>query len=265
VLCVAAAAASLSAEPCAAGAQTVPAAPSTGAVVLHGTVFDSVARGPLADATVQAVRPDDPGAVRTARTDSAGRYRLEGLSPARYVVGFLHPLLETLGVELKPVLVDLTAGASGSVPLAVPAPASLRAGLCPAAPADDSTGAIAGAVRDADTGAAVADATVVITWSEIAITRGGVRTERRRVPATVRPDGGFLVCGVPTDGPVEASAGAPGRTSGLIEIAAPPRGLAVQEFALGPAAPAAVATAPGARPRRWIRSVQRRPRAARPA
>lgn len=212
-------------------AVAAPGAPA--AAVLRGIVFDSLAQAPLADATVQAVRADDRTAAVSTHTDSLGHFQLDRLAPGRYVLGFFHPVLDLLGVELKPLLVDLAPGAAGDVALAVPGPTSAHTTLCPDAAANDSSGAVAGAVRDAETGAPAPDATVVITWSELAFGRGGVHNERRRVPVKVRADGTFLACGVPTDATVEASAGAPGRTSGLVDLTPPARGLRIQQFALG--------------------------------
>jgi hypothetical protein len=209
-------------------------------------VYDSLAGAPLSDASVQAVLRDDPRVVRTARTDSLGRFVLDSLAAARHVLGFLHPALESLralGVDVRPVLVDLTAGASGDIALAVPGPVSLRAVLCPAPAAGDSSGALGGVVRDALSGAPVPGAVVTVTWIELAVSRQGLRREPQRVPAAVRADGRFVVCGLPADALVEIEAHAPGRAVDPIEVTVPARGLAIQDLALGARAAAGPATA----------------------
>ena len=202
---------------------------------LGGTVYDSLAGAPLASATVQAVRADGAPIAFSTHSDAAGRFRFDSLAPGRYLLGFLHPRLDVLGLEVQPLAVDLSATARATVALAVPGPLGVHAAVCPARSAGDSTGAIAGSVRDADSDTPAPDATVVFTWSEIVVARSGLHTERRRVPVAVRPDGSFLVCGVPGDDVLEANATAPGRTSGLVEVVSPGRGLAVQQFTLGPA------------------------------
>ncbi len=216
------------------------APPGTPAASLAGVVYDSLAGRPLAGAVVQVVRAADLRAgVTTVTADSLGRFAVGGLAPGRYLVGFAHPALDPLAAQVPPRAVDIVdAGTAGTLALAIPGPARLRDALCPALVAGDSSGAVAGAVRDAGTGTPAGDAVVTLAWNELVVTSTGLRKEQRRVATSVRPDGTFLVCGVPSDGAVEATATAPRRESGAVEVTAPARGLAVQGFALGPAGPA---------------------------
>ncbi|HEY0779608.1 MAG TPA: carboxypeptidase regulatory-like domain-containing protein [Gemmatirosa sp.] len=216
---------------------------SASGVSLRGVVYDSLARGPLADALVQVVRAGDAAGVRTIATDSTGAFRFDSLPPGRYLLGFLHPLLDLLAIELAPVTVVVDSRPLPTVTLAVPGPSAVRTAVCPPTTPGDSSGAVAGSVRHALTGDAVTGATVVLSWPEMSVTRHGVQRETRRVPATVRADGGFLFCGVPTDAPVSVSASAPGVTSGLVEVAVHPRAVVVQRLAVGAvAAPAELAS-----------------------
>lgn len=213
---------------------------------LTGVVYDSLARRPLAGAVVQVVQATDLTAARSATSDSLGRFALDGLAPGRYLVGFYHPVLEVLGVDLTPRTLNVTANGPNAAPLAVPGPSVIKAALCGTAAAGDSTGLLVGAVRDADSGTPVAGAAVTITWTEYVFVAGGVRTDRRRVPAPTRETGTYAVCGLPTDGTLLAGAEAPGRASGLVELNVPPRGVLVQEFTLGDSASARlVASDPG--------------------
>ena len=244
-LAVSVGATSIAARP--ADAQPAINAPAAaGPVAVRGAVYDSLSRGPLAGAIVQAVRVDNPASARTTSTDSTGGFQLDSLTPGRYLLGFLHPTLDMLAVQITPVVLVVDGRPLPPVVLAVPGPTTVRAAVCPATPPTDSTGAVAGVVRNAMTGDPAGGATVVFSWQEIGVTRQGLQREARRVPTTVRPDGSFLVCGVPTDGPIEASASAPGATSGLVEVAALPRGLIVQRFALGPVAAPTAGRAGGA-------------------
>ncbi len=216
-------------------AGATPAAP----ISLRGIVYDSLSHAPLAGATVQAVRADNAASARSTTSDSSGAFQLDSIAPGRYLLGFLHPTLDLLAVQVTPVIVIADGRTLPPVTLAVPGPTSMRAALCPPTTPSDSSGAVAGVVRNALTGDAASGATVVLSWEELGISRQGLQRERRRVPTTLRADGSFLVCGVPTDTPIDASATGPGVTSGLVEIAVPMRGLAVQRFALGPVASAA--------------------------
>ncbi|XWV18183.1 MAG: carboxypeptidase regulatory-like domain-containing protein [Gemmatimonas sp.] len=60
---------------------------ATARLRLTGTVWDSTLSAPLAGASVQAVRADDPSQLRTGTADAKGNFRLDGLAPADYAVG----------------------------------------------------------------------------------------------------------------------------------------------------------------------------------
>ena len=234
----------------AAAASSAARAPTGTLGAVYGVVYDSLAGGPLAGATVQLARAGDLTGGRAVAADAAGAFRIDALAPGRYLVGFEHPLLDLLGVEVRPRLVALGPGDAARVDLGGPALARVRPAGCgtPQAPAD-SSGLLAGRVRDAADGAPVANATVVLTWSELAFGRGGPRVERRRAPVTAGPDGRFVVCGVPAGVELVATAAAPGRASGEVALDVPPRGFVVRDFMIGDsAAAAALGTAVTAAP-----------------
>ena len=123
---------------------TVAAAPlgaqSTGAR-LRGIVFDSVAALPLIGARVELVSAEDRTHIAYAATsDSLGHFALPGVSRGHYIAGFLHPMLDSLGLALSQRWLDVTAE-SGDVrfDLAVPAPNRILNALC-GATAEVSTG-----------------------------------------------------------------------------------------------------------------------------
>ncbi len=262
---VAASAAALAIGPHAAGAQLPaapppaapppaappPAAPAPAGVLgtVHGVVYDSLARGPLAGARVQIARADDLLGRRSVAADSAGAFRFDALAPGRYLVGFDHPRLDLLRVQLRPRLVEVGPdGASGGdavrVDLGVPGLAEMRPVLCGSAQAPtDSSGLLAGRVRDAADGAPVAHATVVLTWAELSLGDGGVRTERRRVPVPTGPGGTYVACGVPAGVELVASAAAPGRASGDVALEVPVRGFVMRDLTLGDTVPLTTAVA----------------------
>lgn len=253
---VAASFATLALGPHVAGAQqpTIPpttppaAAPSSAAPTpaaalgaLHGVVYDSLARAPLAGAIVQTVRVGDLAGGRPVAADSAGAFRIDSLAPGRYLIGFFHPLLDLLRVEAAPRVVDLGPGSDAvRVDLGVPDLARVRPVVCgsPQAPTD-SSGLVAGRVRDAADGVPVANARVVLSWSEVVVGDRGVRTEHRRVPVTTGPGGTYVVCGVPAGEDLVATAEAPGRASGEVALDVPPRGFVVRDLTLGDTASAA--------------------------
>ncbi|HEU5107718.1 MAG TPA: carboxypeptidase-like regulatory domain-containing protein [Micromonosporaceae bacterium] len=97
-------AATIAAVPAPAGA----ADPTTGSVT--GTLADGAT--PVADAVVDLVLPPYGASVRQARTDAAGRYRLDGVTPATYTLRFSLP-----GglVQFHPGVVDLADATSFAV------------------------------------------------------------------------------------------------------------------------------------------------------
>src|SRR5687768_8460338 len=71
-------------------------APST----VSGVVHDSIARAPLVGAIVQLVRADSLARLsRTTTSDSLGRFAFVGVPAGRYMLGFFHQMLDSLGVE----------------------------------------------------------------------------------------------------------------------------------------------------------------------
>ncbi len=76
---------------------------------LAGTVRDSLSGLPLTQARVELVRAgarESAGYVATA--DAAGRYRIDSIAPGRYMLGFSHRRLDSLGLVLAPRLVEVT-------------------------------------------------------------------------------------------------------------------------------------------------------------
>lgn len=122
----------------AASAQT-PAQRSTAATV-SGFVRDSIVHTPLAGAMVQLVASAGQGqAARSAVADSAGRYRIDSVPDGRYMLGFFHPMLDSLGIESPVREITVAGGTSLRVDLATPAPQQIRGAVCGAASASDSS------------------------------------------------------------------------------------------------------------------------------
>jgi hypothetical protein len=188
------------------------------------------------------VREGNAVEARTVTADSAGAFAFPAVVPGRYLVGFLHPIVDALGIEPPIRLVAIPGGAPYELELATPAPERIRAAVCPTAVAGDSTGTLLGTVRDADSGAPIPGAKVVLTWRQLVLDATGIRMAERRAPATAREDGTFLVCSLPAEVEVLASAEAPGRTTGLIDLRVPADGIAYRDLAVGDSASAVAVT-----------------------
>ena len=168
---------------------------------ISGTVYDSIARRPLPGALVQVV------AVEGARhfsnstiTDSLGRYRLSSVPGGRFMLGFLHPLLDSLGIE--PLLHEVVVEANKHVraDLAVPSPARMRAAICGASDDSSRGGAVIGVVRDARDRAPLAGVAVTAEWLELSLGREGMTGAIASRVDTTRDNGWFAVCNVPSPG-----------------------------------------------------------------
>jgi hypothetical protein len=106
-------------------AQT-PAAPTTpGFTVLQGVVADSVHGMPLPNATVRI-----EGTNRSATTSEDGHFRIDSIPPGQHRIDVTHPLLDTLGIQMRTQEYPFEAGGSHEISLIVPGGAQLVANLC---------------------------------------------------------------------------------------------------------------------------------------
>jgi hypothetical protein len=237
------------------GRPTGPTTPATGAarpapppdslrpMPIKGIVWDSISSEPLVGATVQMAHQTDRAVSFSAVSDSNGNYRIEGVRPGRYLIGFFHPSLDALRLDPPVLLADIRPDTAAMIDLGLPGPERVRAAVC-GPNVGDRAGVMLGVVRDADSNEPIKDAKVVVTWNEFVIRDNSLANEHRRIPARVRPDGSFSVCGLPTNLQVVANAEAPKRIGGLIELTFAPGELARRDFSLADSASATVVTLP---------------------
>lgn len=219
-----------------AGGQTQEATRRTSSTTVSGTIRDSLARRPLADALVQLVSADDPAQfARSSVSDSLGRYAINDIPTGRYTLGFFHPMLDSLGVEaaLHPLYVP-NSDRPLRVDLAVPSPARLRAVVC-GKESSLASGVIIGVVRNARTGEPVAGATVTGEWIEYGLRRNSLVRNMPRRTVTTGDKGWYTMCNVPTAGSVALRAAYDGDSSGLIDVPVPSSGFVRNEVYLGAA------------------------------
>jgi hypothetical protein len=213
--------------------------PPAGAAVT-GVVYDSLAHRPLAGAIVQLadVNPSAPYA-RSATTDSLGRFNFAGVRDGRYLIGFLHPVLDSIGLEEPTREVFVRDGRAARIDLALPSAQRLRTAICRSSEPKDSTGIILGFIRSAATHQPVEGASVVGEWAEFIFTREGLARNIPRLVATTGSNGWFALCGVPSGGAVALLASHGADSTSVIEVDVSPDGFARRDLHLG-AADAAV-------------------------
>lgn len=228
-------------------AQEPGAARGVAGITLSGVVRDSVAHMPLSGAVVQLVAADgEARSNRSAISDALGRFSLADVAAGRYTIGFLHPILDSLGVEplLKQVIVD--GRRPVRVDLATPSPVQLRAAICGPATGTESGAAIAGIVRDARNRAPAAGVTVTGEWLELTITREGVLSRIPRVTVTTGSNGWFAMCNVPGSGTVALIASRGADSTDVIELEVPSGGYLRRELYVGSARIVPIASMPNA-------------------
>lgn len=208
--------------------------PSPGrTAVISGVVYDSIARHTIAGATVEVVSADDPSARPfTTRSDGSGRYTLNGLPFGKYLAGFFHPALDTLGLEAAARRVDVSVAAQ-RIDLATPSARTVMASICPASAGSDSTGLLIGHVRSTEDQTPVGGASVVVEWSELIFDPQGVRNRNRQVTGRAADPGWFAICGLPSDAVLAARAFSGADSSGYIDVEVPPNGLRHLSFLVG--------------------------------
>lgn len=215
----------------------VPAATRTHSI--GGVVFDSIARVPLAAALVQVVSLDSLSKVTTAVSDSSGRFRFVNLPSGRFLIGFYHEALNSLGLDAPQRTFELTATLPGAtVDLAIPSGAVVRALRCGGDSAERRDGLLAGMVRDAKDGVAVDGATVVAEWPAFALDSGEYRTVTQRVSSSVDANGTYALCGVPVETPVTVRLALPGFRPIVGPTLIPAAGTARRNFRLADSAAA---------------------------
>lgn len=203
-------------------AAAMPAAATAQLARLRGRVFDSVTALPLVGARVEFVNADDRArTVFSTTSDSLGRFVLDSVARGRYIAGFLHPMLDSLGLAFTQRQLVVNTDSEVRVDLALPAPERIETALCGKSAEKDTTGVVLGYVLNAHGFTAIDGATVIAQWAEISLGQTGV--SRAVLFRTTRTDaeGWFALCGVPAAASVIVRAVSGTDTSGAIEIDVP--------------------------------------------
>jgi hypothetical protein len=223
-------------------ARTTATAPVSGAVV-SGVTYDSLAHAPLAGAMVQLVSADDPTRFsRSTTSDPLGRFTVADIPDGRYTLGFVHPMLDSLGMDSPTRALSVSGSAPVRIDLAIPSPARLRAAVCGPRPEPDEGAVIVGVVRAAEDGAPVAGVTVLAQWVEFSFSLQGLARHTPRLVSTTAENGWFALCGVPR-GTTTLLASRSADSTDLIDVQVPAGGFARQGLFLGHASTAVAAEA----------------------
>jgi hypothetical protein len=218
-----------------AGAQVSDTSRSAAGAKVSGMVRDSIARGPLAGATVQLIAAEDQASfARTAVTDSSGIFVIHGVPDGRYLLGFFHPMLDSLGVEAPATEVRVVGGKPVRADLAIPSAARLRSAICGKRSGPDSAAVVVGVVRDARDGMPLSGVAVTGEWLELTFMKGGMVRRVPRLVATTGENGWFAMCNVPSAGTMTLMAGRGADSTDLIELQVPAEGFLRRELFIAP-------------------------------
>ena len=200
-----------------------------------GEVFDSLAMRPLPGATVQLVTTEQPARIRSATADSRGLFRFDSVTVGVYLIGFLHPLLDSLGIDGSMARVEIASPDPIAVALSTPSPAMLIAARCGPTQPGRPQGLFVGRVRVAGGAPLTTAARVRAQYTQTVASERGLE---RRTPSqfgTTDGDGLFSVCGVPAGRVINVRAFTVTDSSGFVELTVPNDGLMRRDLLVGPA------------------------------
>jgi hypothetical protein len=198
---------------------------------VRGIVFDSLRGRPLRNAFVTVA-----GAGRSFTTDAQGRFHFDALPMGKQTFVAQHPLLDSIGLSGLTTAATVS-DASNEIRLAIPSFATMWSLACKGRAPKDS-GIVFGTVRDATRGAPVTNATIEVSWSDLALDRRrGVRQRRWQISTETNAQGGFAACGVPTEFGIRIRASLDSNDTGDIDL--PPVTARVQrrDLFVGPTNP----------------------------
>lgn len=202
---------------------------------LTGVVFDSLASAPLSNAIVQLVPLAKVTSAHSRMTDRSGAYAFDSLSQGRYLLGFQHPLLDSLGLTSPTLVIDVRASGDVRAMLSIPSARTIVADRCGPQAERDSTGVMIGFVRSATDGLGREGATIQLQWSELTIATDGIRRAVPTISGETSAAGGVALCGIPVGGMVMARAWSGSDSSGFAELDVPRNGVLRRDLYVGEA------------------------------
>jgi Carboxypeptidase regulatory-like domain len=188
---------------------------------VEGTVTDRVKTHSVRAASVEAVRlePEPTVSFRVA-PDERGRFRLESIPAGRYLIQLGSATLDSLELAMPASELNVEAGATAHTDLSLPLGDVLRDAVCAGVKLGRGRGAVAGRALDADTEEPLANAQVVVAWTDVRVDRKTLRPVRLERAGTVRTGsrGEYRVCGVPTDSWLFLQLQHEGKVGGLARV-----------------------------------------------
>lgn len=211
--------------------QTAPAAPPRARI--RGEIVDSVRSRMLTGATVQLAATDNSGRILSTTTNLQGVFQFNDVPAGVYLAGYLHPFLDSLGVESNLLRVEVSTDEPITLNLATPSAATLIDARCGPPTPELPRGMYFGTVRLASGAPPAVPARVRAQYSSNRVTERGLE----RVPnvriATSTAEGTFAVCGVPANTAITVRGFSGADSSGFVELPVPGNGLLLRDLVIG--------------------------------
>jgi hypothetical protein len=204
---------------------------------VRGEVVDSVRSRILPGATVQLVSADSAtsGRILAGVTNLQGVFQIDDVPAGVYLAGFLHPFLDSLGIESSLLRVEVASGDPLVIRLATPSANTLIQARCGAPTTELPRGLFFGTVRLANGAPITIPARVRAQYYTNRVTQIGLdRVPNVRI-ATSTPEGMFAVCGVPPNRAITVRGFAGTDSSGFVELSVPGNGLLLRDLYIGSA------------------------------
>jgi len=182
---------------------------------IRGEVFDSLIGERLEGAQVRVA-----GTALRATTDRRGRFRLDSVPAGSRVLVVDHPALDSAGLSDVPRRLEVAAGRTTQVTLAIPSLRTFAAAACGRSPAPlrRDSGIVFGAVRDAESGLRLAGARVVVSWLAVERPDGGLQVTRPVRDVLTDSLGNYYACSVAKDVRLRTQTSAGPFESGVLEL-----------------------------------------------
>jgi hypothetical protein len=155
---------------------------------LIGAVDDSIRGGRLVGAVVTVM-----GTERRAVTDKRGIFQIDSIPPGSHQLMVTHPLLDTLGVQVRSAPFTIAGGQRLEVGARTPTFEEVRAKACPRGGLVAGPAILVGQVLQADTENPASGGTVSLVFKD-ASQQDAVQKVRT---GRVGPNGAFAICGLP--------------------------------------------------------------------
>ncbi|HVX38679.1 MAG TPA: carboxypeptidase regulatory-like domain-containing protein [Gemmatimonadaceae bacterium] len=202
-----------------------PAPATAGFFTLKGFVTDSIHNAPLSKALIVV-----EGTGRNAVTDGEGHYRIDSIPPGSHRVILMHPLLDTIGVQIQTPAYKMAASDSNELDLVIPGGERLASTLCSTSPMRvRGPGILIGFVRDPDTKEPAVGAKVSLVYDQTDFV--GRKTQIVR-EAPVDSTGLYRICGLPQDMTGKVQVLRNGVSSGEVPIEAADGYVALRAFSI---------------------------------